>query len=122
MSWGDLYLYMTHSVAEERSIVRTGFLWKRWNERQAATWVVIPAPHAVATLGDWVGAQGALDIKAIYRNRRQLLLLRRLKINDINCPRHLSLKRAKSKKTRSAYKKLQGTELIYDGKHRHCHG
>jgi len=76
MSWGDLYLYMIQRVAEERSIIRTGFLWKRWTERQAATWVVIPAPHEVATRGHWVDAQGALDTKAFYKNRRQLLLLR----------------------------------------------
>jgi len=58
---------MIQSVAEERSIVRTGFLWECWSERQAATWVMIPASHEVAILGDWFGAQGALDTKAFYK-------------------------------------------------------
>ena len=102
MSWGDLYLYMIQSIAGKRSIVRTGFLWKRWSGRQAATWVVLDAPHEVVTLGYWVCAQGALDIKEFYKNRRQLLLFRRFKINDNNCPQHLLLKRAKSEETRSA--------------------
>jgi hypothetical protein len=70
---------------------------------------VITEVHEVTTPGDWVSAQGALDIKAFYKNRLQLLLLRRFKINGNNCPQQFSLKQTKSEETRSAVQEPPGT-------------